>query len=202
LTPTPPAPLCRHWLASAYPPFAVPYFVYDVYAMFLCHRHRRRLKGHEDHPGPSAAVVAFLRRELLMVLHHAAMVLVCFPVATLWRQGKGDFFLGCLLMAELSTPFVCLGKVLIMYGLQHTALHKLNGAATLLTFLGCRVLLFPYLYWAYGRHIGVPLFRVPSVLPPAYNMAAAALLAPQLYWFGLLCRGAWRLFRPQPPRPP
>ena len=78
----PPAPLCRHWLASAYPPFAVPYFVYDVYAMFLCHRHRRRLKGHEDHPGPSAAVVAFLRRELLMVLHHAAMVLVCFPVAT------------------------------------------------------------------------------------------------------------------------
>ena len=32
----------------------------------------------------------------------------------LWRQGKGDFFLGCLLMAELSTPFVCLGKVLIM----------------------------------------------------------------------------------------
>uniref|UniRef100_A0A8V0WZF1 TLC domain containing 3B n=1 Tax=Gallus gallus TaxID=9031 RepID=A0A8V0WZF1_CHICK len=101
-----------HWLASAYPPFAVPYFVYDVYAMFLCHRHRRRLKGHEDHPGPSAAVVAFLRRELLMVLHHAAMVLVCFPV--LWRQGKGDFFLGCLLMAELSTPFVCLGKVLIM----------------------------------------------------------------------------------------
>ena len=31
-----------------------------------------------------------------------------------WRQGKGDFFLGCLLMAELSTPFVCLGKVLIL----------------------------------------------------------------------------------------
>lgn len=30
-----------------------------------------------------------------------------------WRQGKGDFFLGCLLMAEVSTPFVCLGKILI-----------------------------------------------------------------------------------------
>uniref|UniRef100_A0A8C0UYI9 TLC domain-containing protein n=1 Tax=Cyanistes caeruleus TaxID=156563 RepID=A0A8C0UYI9_CYACU len=105
----------RHWLAAAYPPFAVPYFVYDVYAMYLCHLQRAQVKGHGDAPlAPRAAAAAFLRQELLMVLHHAAMVLVCFPVATLWRQGKGDFFLGCLLMAELSTPFVCLGKVLIL----------------------------------------------------------------------------------------
>ncbi|XP_071885691.1 ceramide synthase isoform X2 [Anas platyrhynchos] len=121
----------QHWLAGAYPQFAVPYFVYDVYAMFLCHRHRARVKGHEAGPPPSlrAAAASYLRKDLLMVLHHAAMVLVCFPVATLWRQGKGDFFLGCLLMAELSTPFVCLGKVLILYKRQHTALHKLNGVA-------------------------------------------------------------------------
>ncbi|XP_041320736.1 ceramide synthase-like, partial [Pyrgilauda ruficollis] len=79
---------------------------------------------------------------------------------------------------------------------QHTALHKLNGVALLVTFLLCRVLLFPYLYWAYGRHRGLPLLRVPAALPPAYNAAAAAMAAPQLYWFGLICRGAWRLFRP------
>ncbi|XP_068034241.1 ceramide synthase isoform X2 [Anomalospiza imberbis] len=194
----------QHWLAAAYPPFAVPYFVYDVYAMYLCHLQRAQVKGH-GHGGPAPrAAAAFLRQELLMVLHHAAMVLVCFPVATLWRQGKGDFFLGCLLMAELSTPFVCLGKVLILLRRQHTALHKLNGLALLVTFLGCRVLLFPYLYWAYGRHRGLALLRVPAALPPAYNAAAAALAAPQLYWFGLICRGAWRLFRPagSPPRPP
>uniref|UniRef100_A0A8C0FT01 TLC domain-containing protein n=1 Tax=Bubo bubo TaxID=30461 RepID=A0A8C0FT01_BUBBB len=104
----------RHWLAGVYPQFAVPYFIYDVYAMFLCHWHRGQVKGHEVAPPPSlrAAAGSYLRKDLLMVLHHAAMVLVCFPV--LWRQGKGDFFLGCLLMAELSTPFVCLGKVLIL----------------------------------------------------------------------------------------
>ncbi|NWT19745.1 FA57B protein, partial [Vireo altiloquus] len=191
----------RHWLASAYPPFAVPYFVYDVYAMYLCHLQRAQVKGHGPAPAPgAAAAAAFVRQELLMVLHHAAMGLVCFPVATLWRQGKGDFFLGCLLMAELSTPFVCLGKVLILFHRQHTALHKLNGVALLVTFLGCRVLLFPYLYWSYGRHLGLSLLRVPWVLPVTYNVAAAALLAPQLYWFGLICRGAWRLFRP--PRTP
>ncbi|PKU29165.1 protein hypothetical protein [Limosa lapponica baueri] len=87
--------------------------------MFLCHWHRGRVKGHEVAPPPSlrAAASSYLRKDLLMVLHHAAMVLVCFPVAALWRQGKGDFFLGCLLMAELSTPFVCLGKVLILVSL-------------------------------------------------------------------------------------
>ncbi|XP_072792510.1 ceramide synthase isoform X2 [Taeniopygia guttata] len=197
----------QHWLAAAYPPFAVPYFVYDVYAMYLCHLQRAQVKGHGPGTGTGGtggAAAAFLRRELLLVLHHLAMVLVCFPVATLWRQGKGDFFLGCLLMAELSTPFVCLGKVLILLRRQHTALHKLNGLALLVTFLGCRVLLFPYLYWAYGRQRGLELLRVPAALPPVYNAAAAAMAAPQIYWFGLICRGAWRLFRPAgtPPRPP
>lgn len=38
---------------------------------------------------------------------------VSFLSSQVWRQGKGDFFLGCLLMAEVSTPFVCLGKILI-----------------------------------------------------------------------------------------
>ncbi|XP_059586366.1 ceramide synthase isoform X3 [Alligator mississippiensis] len=194
----------QHWLARAYPEFAVPYFVYDLGAMFLCHLHKGRLQarggpGPGPGPGPdrglAAAARAFLRKELLMVLHHLCMVLVCFPVAALWRQGKGDFFLGCMLMAELSTPFVCLGKVLILYKRQHTLLHKLNGAAMLVTFFCCRVLLFPYLYWAYARHAGLPLLAVPLALPPAYNAAAALLLAPQLYWFGLICRGALRLFR-------
>ncbi|XP_062459848.1 ceramide synthase-like, partial [Pezoporus occidentalis] len=73
----------EHWLAEAYPAFAVPYFLYDVYAMFLCHRHRACVKGHETAPAPPprAAAVAFLRREPLLVLHHVTMVLVCFPVA-------------------------------------------------------------------------------------------------------------------------
>ncbi|XP_077028895.1 ceramide synthase isoform X3 [Agelaius phoeniceus] len=132
----------RHWLAWAYPPLAVPYFVYDVYAMYLCHLCRAQVKGHAPGaPAPPRAAAAFLRQELLMVLHHLAMVLVCFPVATLWRQGKGDFFLGCLLMAELSTPFVCLGKVLILFRQQHTALHKLNAVALLLTFTAIAPLL-------------------------------------------------------------
>lgn len=75
----------------------------------------------------------------------------------------------------------------------------------LLSFLCCRVLLFPYLYWAYGRHAGLPLLAVPRALPAHVNLGAALLLAPQLYWFFLICRGAFRLFRPRrspAPSPP
>ncbi|XP_035770011.1 ceramide synthase-like [Neolamprologus brichardi] len=144
--------LLRHWLTDAYILFATPYFAYDIYAMFLCYRHKLEVKGHEE-AGQSVGlmVIGYLRREFLMVLHHIFMVTFCFPASLLWRQGKGDYFQGVLFLAELSTPSVSLGKVLIQYKKQHTLLHKVNGVVMLLTFFGCRVLLFPYLYYAYGR---------------------------------------------------
>lgn len=88
------------------------------------------------------------------------------------------------------------------YKQQHTLLHKVNGALMLISFLCCRVLLFPYLYWAYGRHAGLPLLAVPLAIPAHVNLGAALLLAPQLYWFFLICRGACRLFRPRGSPPP
>ncbi|XP_034275538.1 ceramide synthase isoform X1 [Pantherophis guttatus] len=173
----------QHWLTSNYTQFAVPYFIYDIYAMFLCHWHRYQVKGHESRCVEAqtlhTAIRAYLHKELLM----------------LWRQGKGDFFLGCMLMAELSTPFVCLGKVLILYKQQHTLLHKVNGMAMLVTFFFCRILLFPYMYWVYGQHVGLPFYRVPFSIPAEYNLGSAILMAPQIYWFGLICRGAFRVFR-------
>ena len=39
------------------------------------------------------------------------------------------------------------------YKQQHTLLHKVNGALMLITFFICRVLLFPYLYYVYGRYV-------------------------------------------------
>uniref|UniRef100_A0A670YRA8 TLC domain-containing protein n=1 Tax=Pseudonaja textilis TaxID=8673 RepID=A0A670YRA8_PSETE len=192
---------CRHWLTSNYTQFAVPYFIYDIYAMFLCHWHRYQVKGHESRCVETqmlhTATRAYLHKELLMVIHHLFMVLVCFPVSVLWRQGKGDFFLGCMLMAELSTPFVCLGKVLILYKQQHTLLHKVNGMAMLVTFFCCRILLFPYMYWVYGQYAGLPFYRVPFFIPAEYNLGSVILMAPQIYWFGLICRGAFRVFHAQ-----
>ncbi|XP_069838355.1 ceramide synthase isoform X1 [Dendropsophus ebraccatus] len=182
----------RHWLAATYTRFAVPYFIYDIYAMYLCYWHKHKLKGHA---GGWELTKAYLHKEFLMVLHHVFMVAVCFPVSVLWREGKGDFFLGCMLMAELSTPFVCLGKVLIQYKKQDTLLHRVNGVIMLVTFFCCRLLLFPYMYWVYGQRVGLPLYRVPFNLSPEYNIGAAILMAPQVYWFYLICRRAYSLFQ-------
>ncbi|KAM6951351.1 ceramide synthase [Aplochiton taeniatus] len=187
----------QHWLTSGYILFAVPYFVYDIYAMFMCYWYKLRIKGHEEDSGPQhmgSALTSYLRREFLMVLHHVVMVAVCFPVSVFWRQGKGDYFQGVMFMAELSTPSVCLGKILIQYKQQHTLLHKVNGALMLITFFVCRVLLFPYLYYAYGRYASIPFYMVPLHVPWQVNLGAALLAAPQLYWFSLICRGALRLF--------
>ncbi|KAJ8414159.1 hypothetical protein AAFF_G00050290 [Aldrovandia affinis] len=187
----------QHWLTSTYILFAVPYFVYDIYAMFMCYWHKLQVKGHEDDRGPKpigAVLTSYLRREFLMVLHHVVMVTVCFPVSVFWRQGKGDYFQGVMFLAELSTPSVCLGKILIQYKQQHTLLHKVNGGLMLVTFFICRVLLFPYLYYAYGRYASIPLYTVPFSVPWQCNLGAALLMAPQVYWFSLICRGAFRLF--------
>ncbi|XP_075998850.1 TLC domain containing 3Ba [Genypterus blacodes] len=188
----------QHWLTNTYILFAAPYFAYDIYAMFLCHWHKLQVKGHEEEGARStsmgAAVVSYLRREVLMVLHHIFMVAVCFPASVLWRQGRGDYFQGVLFLAEISTPSVSLGKVLIQYKKQQSLLHKVNGVLMLVSFFCCRVLLFPYLYYAYSRYASIPIYEVPLVAPWLCNVGAALLWALQLYWFALICRGAFRLF--------
>lgn len=81
--------LLRHWLTEAYILFATPYFAYDIYAMFLCYWHKMQVKGHEEEEGErgggvksmGAAVIGYLRRETLMVLHHVFMVAFCFPAS-------------------------------------------------------------------------------------------------------------------------
>nr|XP_057905515.1 ceramide synthase-like isoform X5 [Doryrhamphus excisus] len=172
----------KHWLTEAYVSFAAPYFVYDVYAMFLCHRQRGGVQ-----------VATFVRREMLMVLHHAFMVLFCLPASLVWRRGQGDYFQGVLLLAELSTPFVSLAKVLTQLEKEHTLLYKVNGVLTLLVFFACRVALFPYLYLTYSRYASVSVGRAVLEAPWQCNLGAALLWPLQLYWMALMCRRALRL---------
>lgn len=186
----------RHVLATDFVVYyGVPYMTYDLFAMYLSHYHRFRVKGHEEYSRHSLRTIrSFVRREFLLVLHHIALLTVLLPVTLFFRKDQGDFFIGCLFLTEVSTPFVSLGKILIQLGLQEGWVHKANGAMVLLTFFLCRIALFPFMYWTYGRHYGVALPRVPAHLPLATNVGSALILAPQLYWFILLCRKGYRLY--------
>ncbi|XP_054902876.1 ceramide synthase [Poeciliopsis prolifica] len=186
----------RHWLATYFVIwYGVPYMTYDIFAMYLSHYYRYHVKGHEDYKQHSLRTVnSFVRREFLLVLHHIALLTILLPITLFFRKDQGDFFIGCLFLTELSTPFVSLGKILIQLSLQECWLHKVNGGMVLLTFFMCRIALFPFMYWMYGRHYGIPLHAVPFHLPLATNLGNCCILAPQLYWFVLLVRKGYRLY--------
>ncbi|XP_054611362.1 ceramide synthase isoform X2 [Dunckerocampus dactyliophorus] len=72
----------RHWLATYFViRYGVPYMAYDLLAMYLSHYHRFRVKGHKEYMQHSLQTVnSFVRRELLLVLHHIALLTVLLPV--------------------------------------------------------------------------------------------------------------------------
>ncbi|XP_068440859.1 TLC domain-containing protein 3A-like [Clinocottus analis] len=185
-----------HWLANEFALFGAPYMGYDIGAMYLTHYHVQKARGRSelyDHHSLQTAK-AFLSKNRMMVLHHLALLFVFLPVALFFRQGLGDFFIGCLFIIEFSTPFVSVGKILIQLGLDDTRLHRVNGVAVLVSFFLCRILVFPFMYWMYGRRFGIPLHRVALSLPLQCNVGNLAILTPQVYWFTLLLRKAHRLY--------
>ncbi|XP_026890414.1 TLC domain-containing protein 3A isoform X1 [Acinonyx jubatus] len=187
----------RHWLAREYVWFLIPYMIYDSYAMYLCEWYRT---GDQSRRQSLTTFQSFLSKNRLMITHHAVILFVLVPVAQKLRGDLGDFFVGCIFTAELSTPFVSLGRVLIQLKQQHTLLYKVNGILTLTTFLCCRILLFPFMYWSYGQQQGLSLLQVPFNIPFYCNVANGFLIAPQIYWFSLLCKKATRLFDAPPAR--
>ncbi|KAM4628183.1 TLC domain-containing protein 3A-like isoform 2-T2 [Polymixia lowei] len=189
----------RHWLANGFVFFGAPYMVYDIYAMYLTNYHIQRVKRCDDayRKHSLQTVKAFLLRDRLLVIHHLVLLLVFLPITLFFRRGLGDFFIGCLFITEFSTPFISIGKILIQLGLEDTRLHRINGVMVLVSFFTCRILLFPFMYWMYGRQCDMPLHRVPFHMPLHCNVGNLALLAPQVYWFILLLKKAHRLYQRQ-----
>ncbi|XP_007257018.3 ceramide synthase [Astyanax mexicanus] len=189
----------RHWLVTSFVIwYGVPYMSYDIFAMYLSHFYRFRVKGHEDYKGHSLRTInSFVRKEFLLVLHHIALLTILLPITLFFRKDQGDYFIGCLFLTELSTPFVSLGKILIQLSMQECWLHKMNGGMVLLSFFLCRIVLFPYMYWVYGSHYGIPLYSVPFHIPLSANLGSLCILSPQVYWFVLLCRKGYRLYKRQ-----
>lgn len=181
-----------HWLVNTFIVFGAPYMAFDIYAMYLTHYYKQEVKGQSAH-----LVRSFLRRDWLLVLHHAVLIILFLPIALFFRRGLGDFFIGCMFTTEFSTPFLSMGQILIQLGLDDSRLHRVNGLLLLLSFFCCRILLFPYMYWMYGRQFGIPLHRVAFHLPLHCNLGNLLILLPQIYWFLLLLRKARRLYSRQ-----
>lgn len=104
----------RHWLATSFVIwYGVPYMSYDIFAMYLSHFYRFRVKGHEDYKGHSLRTFnSFVRKEFLLVLHHIALLTILLPI-TLVRDGLKA---GCSLTACVCVR-VCVGLMACEMGL-------------------------------------------------------------------------------------
>lgn len=183
-----------HWLVNSFVVFGAPYMVFDIFAMYLSYIHVQKSRGHISGQHSLQTIKSFLHKDGMLVLHHMALVLIFMPIVLFFRRGLGDFFIGCMFTTEFSTPFISVGKILIQLGLDNTYLHRINGVVVLLTFFTCRILIFPFMYWMYGRQFGIPLHKVALHLPLQCNVGNAVILMPQIYWFILLLKKANRLY--------
>ncbi|XP_061682476.1 ceramide synthase-like isoform X2 [Syngnathoides biaculeatus] len=185
-----------HWMLNEFLLFGYSYSAIDLYASYMSHFHTHRLRGNSMYNKQSLTTLkAFLSSYWLTVLHHLAVLGILLPIGVFYRRGLGDFFIGCLFITELSVAFASISKIIVQVGLENSRLHKINSILVLLTFLMCRIFIFPYMYWKYGHDFGIPLHKVPFHLPWHCNVGNVAIFLPQLYWFYLQLKKAQRVFR-------
>lgn len=178
-------PLVRHYMC-----FGLSYFFYDVYAMFVVHRDRNDVKGGET------VYASFWNESRLLIIHHLILPIFVFPLLTAYEAALGDCLIGLAFMMEASTPFVSARAVLELLGMKRSVPYMVNGIAMLVVFFFCRVLLMPYTYYLYGQQIGAStldtmLFHVPRVC----TSFMLFIFIMQLYWFGLMVRGAAKMLK-------
>ncbi|XP_028396711.1 protein FAM57A-like [Dendronephthya gigantea] len=162
--------------------FGVSYFYYDIGAMFLGSYHsfpNQNLK--EIYP-------RFFAKNWLIVLHHIFVPLFGFPIIVFYRRGLGDFFVGCIFFAEVSTPFVSIHAILKQLDMQRSRIFKVNGCFLATSFFLGRILIFPYMYHNYANYSKISTWQVPLKIPLLCNISCLGLLTLQLFWFSAILR--------------
>ncbi|KAK7088613.1 ceramide synthase-like [Littorina saxatilis] len=182
-----------HWLINAYAWFALPYFVHDVWAMYMTFVYNGSYKS-EGLPPKDQALKMFVCTSPLLIAHHVIMPCIIFPCIILLRKDAGDFFVATFYMIELTIPFISARAVLAQLNMQKTVYYIIVGLLMLTSFFAVRVLVFPYLYWRYAVHAGISILDVPTRIPIKCNLVCLMILLPQLYWFWLMLRGAVKVF--------
>lgn len=176
----------KYPLAVHYSSIGTAYFIYDLWAMYRSHIARISTVN-----GIISTFVSYLKSDLLMVVHHMTIVFLLFP-AVVYRSPMGHFFLGCFFCTELSTPFVNARVILSLLGLKNSKIYIVNGLLMMTVFAMCRVALFPIMYAVYlSQQTTAPShIQALASIPMTCHLSCLLVLAPQLYWFGLMVKGA------------
>lgn len=194
----------RHNAVKHYMCFGLPYFFYDIYAMYVVYKEVEIEKallavGSENNSVPDTSFrklfPCFASSRLLLVLHHLLLPVFIFPVfmGGLQSFGGGDCLVAAGFLMEASTPFVAIRKILALLDRKQSIWYLANGAAMTVVFFFCRVLFFPIIYYLYSRELGVSVYEtLTHHVPWICSLSMLTLFVPQTVWFGLMLRGGAR----------
>ncbi|XP_038059026.1 TLC domain-containing protein 3A-like [Patiria miniata] len=182
----------RHWIINAYTHFGLPYMLYDILAM--CEAFRQESK-HLLQSSPVTVAVEFIRVHWLMIFHHLGLACICLPIILFYRNDKGDFFIGCMFMTEVSTPFVSMRAIMrkVKWDNKFPNLYLFVSVMLLTTFFVFRIMNFPFMYWLYGRTVGLSVWQVPGRIALKCNVISGLIFLFQCYWFLLILQAGGRM---------
>lgn len=173
-------------LAVYYSSIGTAYFIYDLWAMYKSHVARTDT-SFEFVP----RLLSYLKKDVLMIVHHLTIVTLLFP-AIVYHSPMGHFFVGCFFCTELSTPFVNARVILSRLGLKNSKIYVVNGLLMMTVFAMCRVAMFPVMYAVYLTQQTVAPSHIHALasIPIMCHLSCLLVLAPQIYWLGLMVKGA------------
>lgn len=181
----------RCWIVDKYLCFGLPYMLYDMGAMYASFHVDLEVK-HSTILSKSWTFLPFLRKEKLLLFHHLMVALVGYPLAVFYRNGKGEFFLGCMLLTELSSPFVNLRGILKKINMKNSLLYYTNNALILIVFFLCRIFIFPVIFWVYSWDQQFSWIKVPFMIPWHCTLGCSIIVLFQCMWYYMFAWSIWR----------
>ncbi|KAI8782624.1 protein N-lysine methyltransferase METTL21A [Biomphalaria glabrata] len=176
-----------HWLTLNYAFFVLPYFPYDLWAMYAYN-----IRVHDDlykYLNLEDRIVLFIKLNKLMIAHHLVIPCVLMPLVLCLKNTKGDYFFGAMLTVELVIPFISAREILSQLNMKDTRMYVYTSLGMVVMFFACRISLFPYLFYRYAVYADIPLTQVPFHIPLKCTLSCLLILAPQVWSICLLVTG-------------
>lgn len=185
----------KYPIAVYYSSIGTAYFVYDLWAMYKSQSAKALSSS------LWASLLTYVKKDFLMIIHHLTIVSLLFP-AVVYHSPMGHFFMGCFFCTELSTPFVNARVILSRLGLKNSRVYVLNGILMMIVFAMCRVAMFPVMYAVYlSQQTKAPShIQALASIPVTCHLSCLLVLAPQLYWFSMMVKGAVSVLKTSPPQ--
>lgn len=113
-------------------------------------------------------------------------------------EGSFDFLPSCVSMKVTVTN---VSSFLMINPQRHFSFlrwYTVNGLLMIISFAVCRILVFPYMYLAYGAQYGLSIPQVVRKIPVHCNLGSLMVLLPQVHWLRLMMLGALKVSKGVP----